>query len=93
MFTGSTATGRVIGERRPHPDRLLPRARRPNPMTVPEDANLGEVVPAIVGVFGNTGQICIHIEGCTCLSRSTTSPRHGLARITRPRRPELSGNS
>src|SRR3546814_19101168 len=34
-----------------------------NPMIVLEDANMDEVVQgAMFGAFGNTGQICMHIE-------------------------------
>ncbi|MBB3042152.1 succinic semialdehyde dehydrogenase [Nocardioides soli] len=64
MFTGSTATGRVIGERagRNLIDCCLELGGK-NPMIVLEDAKLDEVVQgAIFGAFGNTGQICMHIE-------------------------------
>ena len=64
MFTGSTATGRVIGERagRNLIGCCLELGGK-NPMIVLEDANLDEVVQgALFGVFGNTGQICMHIE-------------------------------
>lgn len=64
MFTGSTATGRVIGERagRNLIGCCLELGGK-NPMIVLEDANLDEVVQgAIFGAFGNTGQICMHIE-------------------------------
>ena len=64
MFTGSTATGRVIGERagRNLIGCCLELGGK-NPMIVLEDANFDEVVPgAIFGAFGNTGQICMHIE-------------------------------
>ena len=64
MFTGSTATGRVIGERagRNLIGCCLELGGK-NPMIVLEDADLDEVVPgAIFGAFGNTGQICMHIE-------------------------------
>jgi aldehyde dehydrogenase (NAD+)/succinate-semialdehyde dehydrogenase/glutarate-semialdehyde dehydrogenase len=64
MFTGSTATGRVIGERagRNLIGCCLELGGK-NPMIVLEDADLAEVVQgAIFGAFGNTGQICMHIE-------------------------------
>src|SRR3954469_12762390 len=64
MFTGSTATGRVVGERagRNLIGACLELGGK-NPMIVLEDANLDEVVQgAIFGAFGNTGQICMHIE-------------------------------
>ncbi len=64
MFTGSTATGRVIGERagRNLIGCCLELGGK-NPMIVLEDADFDEVVPgAIFGAFGNTGQICMHIE-------------------------------
>jgi succinate-semialdehyde dehydrogenase/glutarate-semialdehyde dehydrogenase len=64
MFTGSTATGRVIGERagRNLIGCCLELGGK-NPMIVLDDANLEEAVQgAVFGVFGNTGQICMHIE-------------------------------
>lgn len=64
MFTGSTATGRVIGERagRNLIGCCLELGGK-NPLIVLEDANLDETVQgALFGVFGNTGQICMHIE-------------------------------
>jgi len=64
MFTGSTATGRVIGERagRNLIGCCLELGGK-NPMIVLEDADLDEVIPgAVFGAFGNTGQICMHIE-------------------------------
>jgi succinate-semialdehyde dehydrogenase/glutarate-semialdehyde dehydrogenase len=64
MFTGSTATGRVIGERagRNLIGCCLELGGK-NPMIVLEDANIDEVIQgAIFGAFGNTGQICMHIE-------------------------------
>ena len=64
MFTGSTATGRVIGERagRNLIGCCLELGGK-NPMIVLEDADLDEVVQgAMFGAFGNTGQICMHIE-------------------------------
>jgi succinate-semialdehyde dehydrogenase / glutarate-semialdehyde dehydrogenase len=64
MFTGSTATGRVIGERagRNLIGCCLELGGK-NPMIVLEDADLDDVVHgAIFGAFGNTGQICMHIE-------------------------------
>ncbi|HET6709175.1 succinic semialdehyde dehydrogenase [Amycolatopsis sp.] len=64
MFTGSTATGRVIGERagRNLIGCCLELGGK-NPMIVLPDASLEEAVKgAIFGAFGNTGQICMHIE-------------------------------
>ncbi|SFW79329.1 succinic semialdehyde dehydrogenase [Amycolatopsis australiensis] len=64
MFTGSTATGKVIGERagRNLIGCCLELGGK-NPMIVLPDADFGEAVPgAIFGAFGNTGQICMHIE-------------------------------
>ncbi|HEX4356097.1 MAG TPA: succinic semialdehyde dehydrogenase [Pseudonocardia sp.] len=64
MFTGSTATGRVIGERagRNLIDCCLELGGK-NPMIVLEDADLKAAVQgAVFGAFGNTGQICMHIE-------------------------------
>ncbi|GEP36196.1 succinic semialdehyde dehydrogenase [Nocardioides szechwanensis] len=64
MFTGSTATGRVIGERagRNLIGCCLELGGK-NPMIVLDDANMDETVQgAVFGVFGNTGQICMHIE-------------------------------
>jgi len=64
MFTGSTATGRTIGERagRNLIGCCLELGGK-NPMIVLEDANLDEAVQgALFGCFGNTGQICMHIE-------------------------------
>ena len=64
MFTGSTATGRVIGERagRNLIGCCLELGGK-NPMIVLEDADLAETVQgALFGAFGNTGQICMHIE-------------------------------
>ncbi len=64
MFTGSTATGRTIGERagRNLIGCCLELGGK-NPMIVLPDANIDDVVKgALFGVFGNTGQICMHIE-------------------------------
>jgi succinate-semialdehyde dehydrogenase/glutarate-semialdehyde dehydrogenase len=64
MFTGSTATGRVIGERagRNLIGCCLELGGK-NPMVVLEDAVLAEAAQgAVFGAFGNTGQICMHIE-------------------------------
>ena len=64
MFTGSTATGRVIGERagRNLIGCCLELGGK-NPMIVLPDAEMDDVVQgALFGVFGNTGQICMHIE-------------------------------
>jgi succinate-semialdehyde dehydrogenase/glutarate-semialdehyde dehydrogenase len=64
MFTGSTATGRVIGERagRNLIGCCLELGGK-NPMIVLPDADLDDTVKgALFGAFGNTGQICMHIE-------------------------------
>ncbi|MFS3129352.1 succinic semialdehyde dehydrogenase [Nocardioides sp. Bht2] len=64
MFTGSTNTGRVIGERagRNLIGACLELGGK-NPMIVLPDANLDDTVKgALFGAFGNTGQICMHIE-------------------------------
>ncbi|MFC5175772.1 succinic semialdehyde dehydrogenase [Nocardioides taihuensis] len=64
MFTGSTATGRFVGERAGQ--NLIGCCLElggKNPMIVLPDADVDEVVQgALFGVFGNTGQICMHIE-------------------------------
>jgi len=64
MFTGSTATGRVIGERAGK--NLIGCCLElggKNPMIVLDDADMAETVRgAVFGAFGNTGQICMHIE-------------------------------
>ena len=64
MFTGSTATGRFIGQRAGQ--NLIGACLElggKNPMIVLPDADLDETVEgALFGVFGNTGQICMHIE-------------------------------
>lgn len=64
MFTGSTATGRVIGERagRNLIGCCLELGGK-NPMIVLDDVDAKEwAQSAMFGVFGNTGQICMHIE-------------------------------
>jgi len=64
MFTGSTATGRFIGERAGANliDCTLELGGK-NPLIVMEDANLDDVVPgAVFGSFLNAGQACMHIE-------------------------------
>ena len=64
MFTGSTATGRFVGQRAGQ--NLIGCCLElggKNPMIVLPDADLDEVVKgALFGVYGNTGQICMHIE-------------------------------
>ncbi|MGI9084948.1 MAG: succinic semialdehyde dehydrogenase [Aeromicrobium sp.] len=64
MFTGSTATGRVIGELAGK--NLIGCCLElggKNPMLVLEDADVDEAVhAALFGGFGNSGQICMHIE-------------------------------
>ncbi|MEG8177222.1 succinate-semialdehyde dehydrogenase (NADP(+)) [Nocardia terpenica] len=64
MFTGSTATGRTIGELAGrHLIGCSLELGGKNPMIVLDDANLDEVVPSTVfAVFGNSGQACMHIE-------------------------------
>jgi aldehyde dehydrogenase (NAD+)/succinate-semialdehyde dehydrogenase/glutarate-semialdehyde dehydrogenase len=64
MFTGSTATGRAIGERAGANlvDCTLELGGK-NPLVVLPDADLDEVVPgALFGSFLNAGQACMHIE-------------------------------
>lgn len=64
MFTGSTATGRVVGERagRNLIGCCLELGGK-NPMIVLPDADLDDVVKgSLFAAFGNTGQICMHIE-------------------------------
>lgn len=64
MFTGSSATGRTVGEQAGR--NLIGSSLElggKNPMIVLDDANLDEVVPgAIFAVFANSGQACMHIE-------------------------------
>jgi aldehyde dehydrogenase (NAD+)/succinate-semialdehyde dehydrogenase/glutarate-semialdehyde dehydrogenase len=64
MFTGSTATGRKVGEQAGR--NLIGCSLElggKNPMLILEDANLDEVVPgALFSVFANSGQACMHIE-------------------------------
>jgi aldehyde dehydrogenase (NAD+)/succinate-semialdehyde dehydrogenase/glutarate-semialdehyde dehydrogenase len=64
MFTGSTATGRLIGELAGK--NLIGACLElggKNPMLVLEDADVDEAVhAALFGSFGNSGQICMHIE-------------------------------
>ena len=64
MFTGSTATGRFVGERAGANliDCTLELGGK-NPLIVMPDANLDEAVPgALFGAFLNAGQACMHIE-------------------------------
>ncbi|MEV0296939.1 succinic semialdehyde dehydrogenase [Nocardia sp. NPDC050710] len=64
MFTGSTATGRIVGEGAGR--NLIGCSLElggKNPMIVLDDANLDEVIPGTAfAVFGNSGQACMHIE-------------------------------
>ncbi|MFJ1458731.1 succinic semialdehyde dehydrogenase [Nocardia sp. N2S4-5] len=64
MFTGSTATGRTIGELAGR--NLIGCSLElggKNPMIVLDDADLDEVIPSTVfAVYGNSGQACMHIE-------------------------------
>ncbi|MDF0530733.1 succinic semialdehyde dehydrogenase [Tsukamurella sp. 8F] len=64
MFTGSSATGRVVGERagRDLIGCSLELGGK-NPMIVLDDVDLDEAIPtAIFSVFANAGQACMHIE-------------------------------
>lgn len=64
MFTGSTATGRVVGARAGQNliDCTLELGGK-NPLIVMPDANLEETIPgAIFACFLNAGQACMHIE-------------------------------
>ena len=64
MFTGSTATGRVIGALAGQ--NLVGCTLElggKNPLIVLDDADLDEVIPgAIMATFLNAGQACMHIE-------------------------------
>lgn len=64
MFTGSTATGRLIGERAGR--NLIGCSLElggKNPLIVLDDADLDAVVPgAVFATFANSGQACMHIE-------------------------------
>lgn len=64
MFTGSTATGRSIGERAgANLIGCTLELGGKNPLVVMPDADLDEVVPgALFGSFLNAGQACMHIE-------------------------------
>ena len=64
MFTGSTATGRFIGERAgANLIGCTLELGGKNPLVVMPDADLDEVVPgALFGSFLNAGQACMHIE-------------------------------
>jgi aldehyde dehydrogenase (NAD+)/succinate-semialdehyde dehydrogenase/glutarate-semialdehyde dehydrogenase len=64
MFTGSTATGRFVGERagRNLIDCTLELGGK-NPLIVLEDADLDETIPgALFATYLNAGQACMHIE-------------------------------
>ncbi|TYL45879.1 aldehyde dehydrogenase family protein [Nocardioides sp. BGMRC 2183] len=64
MFTGSLATGREVAARAAR--RMVPSCLElggKNPMIVLPDADLDAVVAsAVLGVFGNAGQLCLHME-------------------------------
>ena len=64
MFTGSTATGRVIGAQAgQHLIGCTLELGGKNPLIVLDDANLDEVIAGTVtATFLNTGQACMHIE-------------------------------
>ncbi|MGH8968258.1 MAG: succinic semialdehyde dehydrogenase, partial [Actinomycetes bacterium] len=63
-FTGSTAVGREVAQR--SAQRLVGASLElggKNPMVVLDDADIDETVGgSMFAVFGNTGQICMHIE-------------------------------
>lgn len=64
MFTGSTATGRKLGEQAG--ERLIGYSAElggKNPMIIADDADLERTVPgARAACFSNSGQLCISIE-------------------------------
>lgn len=64
MFTGSTATGRVVAQR--CAQRLIGFSGElggKNPMLILEDANVSQAANAAVNsCFANTGQLCMSIE-------------------------------
>ncbi|MGW0249236.1 succinic semialdehyde dehydrogenase [Nocardia goodfellowii] len=64
MFTGSTATGRIVGEAAGR--NLIGCSLElggKNPLIVCADADLDAVIPgAAFAVFANSGQACMHIE-------------------------------
>ncbi len=64
MFTGSTATGRIIGAQAgQNLTGCTLELGGKNPLIVLDDANLDEVIPGtIMAAFLNTGQACMHIE-------------------------------
>jgi aldehyde dehydrogenase (NAD+)/succinate-semialdehyde dehydrogenase/glutarate-semialdehyde dehydrogenase len=64
MFTGSTATGRVIGAQAGrHLVGCTLELGGKNPLIVLDDADLDEVVAgAVMATFLNAGQACMHIE-------------------------------
>lgn len=64
MFTGSTATGRALGEIAGR--RLIGYSAElggKNPAIVTRDANVDKVIPEVLtGCFSNSGQLCVSIE-------------------------------
>ncbi|NUP49495.1 MAG: succinate-semialdehyde dehydrogenase (NADP(+)) [Catenulispora sp.] len=64
MFTGSTATGRVIGAQAgQHLVGCTLELGGKNPLIVLDDADLDEVIAGtVMATFLNTGQACMHIE-------------------------------
>ncbi len=64
MFTGSTATGRVIGAQAgQNLTGCTLELGGKNPLIILDDANLDEVIPGtLMAAFLNTGQACMHIE-------------------------------
>lgn len=64
MFTGSTATGKTLGEIAGR--RLIGYSAElggKNPMVVTGDADVDKIMPAVLtGCFANSGQLCVSIE-------------------------------
>ena len=64
MFTGSTETGRHLGEIAGR--RLIGYSAElggKNPMIVTKDANVDKIMPGVLtGCFSNSGQLCVSIE-------------------------------
>ncbi|RMI29376.1 succinic semialdehyde dehydrogenase [Nocardia stercoris] len=64
MFTGSSATGRIIGSQAgANVISCSLELGGKNPMLILDDADLDVTVPgAVFAVYGNSGQACMHIE-------------------------------
>jgi succinate-semialdehyde dehydrogenase/glutarate-semialdehyde dehydrogenase len=64
MFTGSTATGRIVAQQAAA--RLIDYSMElggKNAMIVLDDADLKRAVPgALRGIYSNAGQLCVHME-------------------------------